>query len=182
MHAHRLFASAVCLAALSTFSGALYAVDSAESEPATMRLASDDRAFMKQAASAGAYQLAMSKLAQRRTTSTDVRKLATKVARDHSVTNAQLQKLAVNKSYTLPATMTSAQQKSLASLSAEGNQDFDRDYVQKVGIDNVKGDIKSFSSAARSSKDSNLKAWAAKTLPLLEDHLATAQSIKTAVN
>lgn len=182
MQAHRLFATAVCLAALSTFSGALYAVDSAENEPAAMRLASDDRAFMKEAASTGAYQLAVSKLAQRRTTSTDVRKLATSVTRDHSATNAQLQKLAANKSYKLAATMTSAQQKSLASLSAANSRDFDRDYVQKVGIDSVKSDIKSFESAARSSKDADLKAWAAKTLPLLQDHLAAAQSIRPSDN
>lgn len=182
MNAHRLFASAVCMAALSTFSGAPYALDSATDEPAGMRLASDDRAFMKQAAAAGAYQVAASGLAARHAHSADVKKLAAKVAHDHSAANAQLQKLARAKSYNMPVAMSTAQQKSLASLSAMSGPEFDRDYVQQVGIDRLKGDIKSFASAARSSTDVDLKAWAAKTVPLLEQHLAMAQSIKPGVN
>lgn len=185
MSARRLFArvaTLACVAALSGFSSTLYALDSASDEPAAMRLASDDRAFMKEAAAAGAYQVATSQLAEHQATSPGVKKLAARVMRDHSAANAQLQKLAVAKSYKLSVALSSAQQKSLASLSAASGQDFDRDYVRQVGIDRLKGDIKSFEFAARTSRDADLKAWAAKTLPMLQEHLAMAQSIRPGAN
>lgn len=178
MKAHRLFASLACAATLCVSSGTIYALDNARDAPASMRLASDDRAFMKEAAAAGAYQVATSRLAERQATSPDVKKLAVKVLRDHSAANAQLQKLAAAKSYDLPVALSTAQQKSLASLSVAKGQDFDRDYVEQAGIDKLKGDIKSFEYAARSSRDADLKAWAAKTVPMLHEHLVMAQSIK----
>ena len=182
MNAHRLFATAVCVASLSIYSGTLYALDSARDEPASMRLASDERAFMKEAAASGAYQLATSKVALSQARSPEVKELAAKFAQDYAEVNSQLQKLAATKYYKLPETMSRAQQKSLASLSARSGQDFDRNYVTEVGIDRLKGDIKAFETAARSRRDADHKAWAAKTVPVIQQHLAMVQSIRPTAN
>ena len=42
-------------------------------------------------------------------------------------------------------------------------------------------DVNEFRMEARSGKDADVKGWAAKTLPTLEDHLKVAQTTNTAV-
>lgn len=148
-----------------------------------MRLASDDRAFIKQAAAAGLYEVEASKLAAQRAQSPQVRKFAQMLVQQHTVANAQLKLLAEDKSYRFPVEMPSGKRSTLASLSQQSSGTaFDAAYVQQVGIKDHKADITHFETAARSAKDPDLKAWAGKTLPSLKQHLAAAEALETSVS
>jgi len=65
----------------------------------------------------------------------------------------------------------------LAKLSGPA---FDRAYMQAMVADHKK-DVNEFRLEAKSGKDADVKGWAAKTLPTLEEHLRLAQSANSAV-
>src|SRR5207237_37791 len=60
----------------------------------------------------------------------------------------------------------------LAKLSGAA---FDKAYMQEMLNDHRK-DVSEFQKESRSGKDPDVKAWAAKTLPTLEEHLRLAQT------
>ncbi|CAN5912209.1 DUF4142 domain-containing protein [soil metagenome] len=171
-----------CMVVLLATGSVAEALDSASTEPASMRLASDDRAFIKQAAGAGLYEVEASKLAAQRAQSPQVRKFAQMLVQQHTAANTQLKSLAEDKSYTFPIEMPSGKRSTLAALSQSHGAAFDAAYVEQVGIKDHKTDIEHFETAARSAKDPDLKAWAGKTLPSLKEHLAAAQALETSVS
>ncbi len=164
---------------MSAFSAPGWAVDSARSAPAAMRLASDERSFMKQAAESGFYEVEAAKLAATHAQSPQVKKYARTVLSEHTAAHKGLQSLAASKSFNdLPKRMSDKQEAFVTSLAAESGPAFDAAYIRQAGIEDHKGHIKAFATAARSARDKDLKAWAAKTLPMLERHLAAAEAIR----
>jgi putative membrane protein len=51
-------------------------------------------------------------------------------------------------------------------------KDFDKAYREDVVSDHEK-DVKEFEKASKGAKDADIKAWASKTLPTLQEHLVT---------
>ncbi|AMM26067.1 hypothetical protein AX767_18190 [Variovorax sp. PAMC 28711] len=165
--------------ALGAISAPVWAVDSASNAPAAMRLASDERAFMKEAAESGLYEVEAAKLAATRAQLPEVKKYAGMTLTDHTAANRQLQALAKSKSFDgLPAKMSDKQEAFVASLSGQSGVAFDAAYIRQAGIEDHKAAVKAYATAARSSRDKDLKMWAAKTLPVLERHLAAAEAIR----
>jgi putative membrane protein len=70
--------------------------------------------------------------------------------------------------------------RAVEKLRKAKDEDFDRDFVRKVGLDDHKDDIKSFEKASKKVKDPELRAFAEKTLPTLKQHLAEAQKLPEA--
>jgi putative membrane protein len=68
----------------------------------------------------------------------------------------------------------------MAKLEKLSGAQFDRAYMSEMVADHKK-DVAEFRKQSTSGKDSDLKAFAAKTLPTLEDHLKMAQSTDAAV-
>ena len=66
----------------------------------------------------------------------------------------------------------------LAKLSGA---DFDREYMDMMVKDHVK-DVKEFEDASTKAKDADVKAWAAKTLPTLREHLQMARDVNSKVS
>ncbi len=167
------------LVAAGAFAAPAQAVDSASNAPAAMRLASDERAFMKEAAESGLYEVEAAKLASRRAQLPEVKKYAAMMLTDHAAATAQLQALAKSKSFDgLPAKMSEKQEAFVSSLGSQSGAAFDAAYIRQAGIEDHKSAVKAYATAARSSRDKDLKAWAAKTLPVLERHLAAAEAIR----
>ena len=66
-------------------------------------------------------------------------------------------------------------------LSKLSGADFDRQYMEVMVKDHVK-DVKEFEDASTKAKDADLKAWAAKTLPTLREHLQMARDVNSKVS
>ena len=64
-------------------------------------------------------------------------------------------------------------------LSKLSGADFDREYMKSMVSDHQK-DVSEFKSESKSSRDNDVKSFAAKTLPTLQQHLDLAQSTKAA--
>ena len=85
--------------------------------------------------------------------------------------------LADSKGVKLPAALDRKSKSSLDKLNKASAADFDRMYVDMMVKDH-KGDIKAFVNESKKGKDDDVKAFAAKTLPTLRDHLKMAQDMQ----
>jgi putative membrane protein len=96
---------------------------------------------------------------------------------DHSKANDELKALAHKLNITLPDSISSDESKTRDDLAKKSGADFDKDYVNDM-VDDHKKDVKAFEDAAKNCKDSDLKAFANKTLPTLKMHLEAIEKIK----
>lgn len=139
-----------------------------------------DAAFVKKAADGGMAEVAMAKLAQEKAESADVKAFAAKLEKDHTQANTELKQVASSKQITLPTApskMHQAKHDKLAKLSGAA---FDKAYVAAMVEDHQK-DVKEFSREASTGSDAEIKAFAAKTLPTLKEHLQHVQELAKTV-
>jgi putative membrane protein len=132
-----------------------------------VKMSQKDVTFIKDAAGNGQQEVENGKMAEKQAKSAQVKSLAARMVADHSRLNKELTALANRKGVTFNTGGVKAQNL--------GSADFDRTYL-KLLDETHKRDIAEFERAAKSSDDSELKAWAAKALPTLKQHLAMVQS------
>ncbi len=139
-----------------------------------------DQTFVKKAAEGGLAEVQLADLAKQKASSPEVKQFADRMATDHSKANDELKSLAQSKNITLPTDL-SAKDKALRDrLDKLSGEQFDRAYMQAMVKDHTH-DVKEFRQESQSAKDPDLKAFAAKTLPTLEQHLQLAQQDAKAV-
>jgi len=139
--------------------------------------ARSDASFMKDAAQAGAAEMEASRLAQTKAKNADVKAFADKMVTDHARVADELKALAANKKVKLPDGPSVAQKAEIKLIDAGDNDKFDERYAQHFGVKAHESTIKLFEEAAANAKDADVKAWAAKTLPGLKEHLSMAQAL-----
>jgi putative membrane protein len=133
-----------------------------------------DVAFVKKAAAGGMTEVAIAKLAQQKAEHADVKAFATKLESDHAAANRDLKELASGKHIVLVEPKGhGALHAKLEKLSGAA---FDKAFVTAMVDDHVK-DVKAFEKVANGTGDSDVKAFAAKTLPTLKDHLQQVQEL-----
>lgn len=139
-----------------------------------------DQTFVTKAARGGLAEVELGNLAKQKASSDQVKQFGDRMVSDHSKANSDLKTLAQNKNITLPTDL-SAKDKALRDrLSKLSGDQFDRAYMQAMVKDHTK-DVNEFRRESQSAKDPDVKAFAAKTLPTLEEHLQLAQQDAKAV-
>jgi putative membrane protein len=139
---------------------------------ATVKMSQKDVSFIQKAAGGGQQEVENGKLAERQGKSADVKRIAARIVADHTKANKELTELARQKGVKFDTRGVKAQN--------IGAADFDRTYLKLLEV-NHKSDIADFEKEARNGDDHDLKSWAAKTLPMLKEHLAMVESaMKTA--
>ena len=132
-----------------------------------VKMSQKDVNFIQKAAGAGAQEVANGQMAEKQAKSGEVKSMAARIVADHTRLNKELTALASRKGVTFNTSGVRAQNL--------GSGNFDALYLK--WLEEVhRTDIADFERAAKSSDDSELKAWAAKALPTLKQHLAMAQS------
>jgi putative membrane protein len=101
--------------------------------------------------------------------------MADKLIQDHTQSNTQLQQLAQTKGVTVPQTVDAKSQKEIDRLSKLSGSDFDREFTRHMERDHRK-DISEFRREASRGQDTDVKAFASQTIPVLEQHLQMAES------
>jgi putative membrane protein len=139
-----------------------------------------DREFVREAASGGRLEVELGNLAIQRAASTAVRDFAQRLVTDHSAANTELAALAGQKGISLPQSLIPKHAAMRDRLSGLSGPDFDRTYMQQMVSDHNE-DIAAFQREAQSGSDPDIKAWAARTLPTLQQHLALAQRVNNQV-
>ena len=82
----------------------------------------------------------------------------------------------------MPSEPSTAQKARLKRLEAADGSQFDQRFADELGVKAHEDTVKLFQKAAKDAKDPDVKAWASKTLPTLEQHLVQARELKTAVS
>jgi len=144
-------------------------------------IAAADRTFVMNAARGGMAEVEMGRVAASKATDADVKQFGQRMVDDHSKANDELKALAASKNVTLPAEPTAKQKADKARLDKLSGAAFDRAYMADMVMDHNK-DVAEFQHAAATAADPDLKAWAAKTLPTLQDHQKSAKTINAKVH
>jgi putative membrane protein len=138
--------------------------------------AGPDHKFMMDAAADGMAEVELARMASGKATRSDVKDYARMLEDDHGKANAELTSLASQKNVSLPAAPRPAHKALKAKLEGLSGAAFDNAYVGEMVKDHEKA-VRLFRTEATSGKDAEVKAWAAKTLPVLETHLAKAREL-----
>ena len=137
--------------------------------PKAGSLSAADSKFIHEAAAGGMAEVELGRLAADKASSPDVKQFGQRMVDDHGKANDELKSLASQKGVTLPSSPDAAQKSTQARLSKLSGDAFDRAYMQDMVKDHDK-DVAAFKRASTTAADADLKAWAAKTLPTLEEH------------
>jgi len=135
---------------------------------------SADQPFAREAAIGGMAEVALGNLAKEKASSADVKQFGDRMVTDHGKANDELKQWAQQKHVTLPAAIDGKHQATHDRLAKLSGEAFDKAYMSDMVMDH-QHDVAAFKREAASGKDPDLKAWAAKTLPTLQDHLKMAQ-------
>jgi putative membrane protein len=175
--------------ALAGFLIAVPAIASAQQAPARQDTAKEskssklpraDEKFMKDAAAVGMAEVKLGALAEQHAASDGVKQFGKRMATDHGTANDELKQLASQKGVQLPTALDRSHQSLYDRLSKLNGADFDRAYMKEMVKDHDR-DVKAFQKEADSGKDSDLKAWASKTLPTLKEHQDQAKQVQASV-
>jgi len=135
-----------------------------------------DTAFAAKAAVGGMAEVALGKMAVAKGSDTKIKDFGNMMVMDHGKANAELMSIAKSKNITLPAGLDAEHQAKSDSLSKLSGKDFDVAYVNAM-IDGHKKTLALMQSEVANGKDADLKAFAAKTAPVVQTHLTKIQQI-----
>ena len=142
------------------------------------RLSRADKAFLAVAAQSGQAEVEAGRLAGRRAADGGVKAFAAKMVEDHAKVGSELQQLAGTKGVKLPDKPSLVQRASVRSLGTLEGRKFDEYYSRDWGVKAHENTILAFRSAIDKAEDADVKAFAQKTLPALEQHLEMARALK----
>jgi predicted outer membrane protein len=125
-------------------------------------------------------EIEMGKLAQSKSQNPEVKTYAQQMIDDHTKGLTEVQAVAQAKGVTLPTELDAkhkAMSNRLAKLSGEK---FDREYMKVGGVASHKEAHSMLQKNQKAAKDSDVKALATKMMPVVEQHLKSAQQMTTA--
>ena len=144
------------------------------------QLSNSDYKFAVDATRGGMSEVNLAQLAIQKATDSGVRQFAQRMLADHTKANQQLAQILSQKGVTIPTETSSSEQRELDRLQKLSGPDFDKAYMEHMLRDHKK-DVKEFEKASESAKDTDIKAFAANTLPVLQEHLKMAEDLDKTV-
>jgi len=167
-------AFSVALFSFALFSGGSAFAQSTGSE-------APDATFVRKAASGGIAEVKLGQLAQEKGSSSAVKEFGKRMENDHSKAGDRLKNVASKNNIAVPEEMDKKDQATYDHLSKLSETEFDRVYAQHMVTDHEE-DIEEFKNEASSGKNPDVKSFASKTLPTLQDHLRQAREMEKSVS
>jgi putative membrane protein len=140
-----------------------------------------DASFVREAAVGGMAEVELGRLATQNASSDDVKQFGQRMVEDHGKANDELKALASQKHMTLPTGLDQKHQALRDRLAKLNGAAFDKAYMSEMVSDHQK-DVAAFQREARSGTDADIKAWAQKTVPTLQEHLKLAKQVSSQVS
>jgi len=135
------------------------------------------QSFATQAAVIGKAEIELSQLAMLQTQDQRVREYAQRMVKDHQAAAAKLQKIAGEENLELPQSLDAEHQAMKEQLSELRGAAFDREYAKAMARGHDKA-VALFEAASQASQmPSQLKEFAAATLPTLKQHMEMAHEL-----
>jgi putative membrane protein len=157
------------------------ASDKDDDSKRSVKLSKDDERFIKEAAAGGMMEVELGKMAAGKAANDKVKEFGRRMQEDHGKANDQLKSLASDKGVEIPKALEGKHKTTVDRLSKLSGEEFDRQYMRAM-IDDHKEDLRKFEREAEKGKDSQVKQFASKHVPILKKHLelaeATGQEVK----
>ncbi len=134
--------------------------------------------FVNTAAKDGMMEVQLGELAQKNGSSEAIKNYGSMLVKDHSKANDELKSIAAAKNISVPAGLSSDQTSHIQDMSAKTGKDFDKAYIDMMVEDHDKA-IELFEKQSNDNSDAELQAFAKKTLPALQQHLAEAKKLQS---
>lgn len=143
-----------------------------------------DMDFVEERLEMGNAEVELGRIAQERATHPDVKAFAQELVRDHQAAGEELRRIATTANPNFPATVDDEAREELTELREEmaklTGRDFDRRYIDEM-IDDHQDAVDDLEDKAENASHAEVRAWAAKTLPTVRQHLERARSLKEAL-
>lgn len=140
-----------------------------------------DSKFMMMAATSDMNEIGLSNQALSKSTNEEVKKLAQMMIDDHTKSSEELKPIAMSKNVMLPAEMDSKHKSAMEKMSSMSGMEFDMAYIKMMVKDHEKA-VSMFTKESNSGKDAEAKAFAAKTLPVIQMHLDMSRKMMTSMS
>lgn len=146
------------------------------SPPPPATVTPGDRAFADKAARMGMAEVQLATNVSNRAQTQEVRAFAQRMLTDHNRSNEELTTLAARKGIDPPADLDPEKKALDAELAKLTGPALDRAYMEAMVKDHAAAAAE-FEAASRDLADPDLKAFAAKHVPILHEHHRMAQEI-----
>lgn len=163
--------------ALMLSSGVLLAADT---DGQRGQLTSKDFNFVSDVSRGGMEEVQLGELAKQKAGSPAVKEFGDRMVTDHGKANDDLKQIVQKKGALIPTSLSHRENATLEHLQKLSGAEFDKAYISDMVRDHKK-DVKEFEKASQNLSDPDLKAFAEKTLPTLQEHLRMAENLESQV-
>jgi putative membrane protein len=138
--------------------------------------------FVSKAAASDMFEIEAAKLAGTRSSNADVKAFAKMMIHDHTESTAGLKKAIVDAKLNLtpPPALPSDLQDKIDKLNQADAKDFDKTYLDQQ-VDAHQAALDLFQRYAQDGDSENMKTFAAKVAPTIQQHLDKAKSLRDAL-
>ena len=150
------------------------------SSASTSNDANSDQHFITDAAKGNRKEVQLGQMMVSKASDPNVKKFAQMMVDDHTKALNELQQIAQNKNITLPDGMPDDAKDLQDKIKSESGKQLDKDYMDGMVQDHQK-DVQEFQDASKSAQDKDVKQWAGKMVPKLQQHLKKAQQVDSKV-
>jgi putative membrane protein len=133
--------------------------------------------FIQAAAQGGMTEVKLGELASSTGQRDDVKQFGQRMVKEHGGINDDLKALAAQKGVTLPDSLDAEHQGVVDKMSALSGSDFDNAYIASM-IKDHKTDAKAFKAESSATKDTDVKGFVDKTIPVVNEHLKLITAMK----
>lgn len=154
-------------------------IDKDQKKNGSVKLKPEETAFIEKAATGGMMEVELGNLTTQKSKSKPIIDFAKRMVTDHNNANKELQTIATVFGIKLPGSLPAAEQNNLASMRQMQANEYDQNYMDMMVADHVKT-IDLFNGAARFDNP-ELKAFALKTLPVIQAHQKMAIGIDSLI-
>jgi putative membrane protein len=135
-----------------------------------------DAEFAFKASAMDLAEINLGQLATQRAASAAVKAYGQQMVEDHTKSSTELLKIASDKGLKVAKKMDKKHAALAEELSSLNGEQFDKAYMMHMLMDHKKA-LALFQQQAQNGTDAELKAFAAKGVPIIEDHLKKAQQL-----
>jgi putative membrane protein len=139
-------------------------------------MSQQDHKFVMETAMGGLKEVELGRIAAQQGATDAVKQYGQRMVDDHTKANTELMTLATSKGMTLPTELDEKHRKDVTKLSGMSGAEFDRAYARMM-VNDHKKKVDNFEKQSERGSDPDLKAFATKTLPTVQEHLQMARAL-----
>ena len=144
------------------------------------KLSRSERRMIESIARKNQAEVELAQLARSNATHDQVKQFASKMIADHQKAGDELKQVASAAGVTVPTDLDRKHKRAADNLSKAKGADFDRKFMAQM-VEDHESTLKDLKKAAKDARDPQVRSFAEKTAPHVEQHLQEARQIASAV-